>query len=84
MTNIIIQPEDIKALVDCVVDIIQNKIDWQTIDWQSVAEKAAERPKGEWIADDEWGNCHCSICRFENNHQPNFCENCGSNMRGDI
>lgn len=43
-----------------------------------------ERPKGEWIADDEWGNCHCSVCNFENNHQPYFCENCGANMVTDL
>ena len=40
--------------------------------------------KGEWIADDEWGNCHCSVCKFENNHQPDFCENCGANMVADL
>lgn len=43
-----------------------------------------ERPKGKWIADDEWGNCHCSVCNFENNHQPDFCENCGANMVADL
>ena len=42
------------------------------------------RPKGKWIADDEWGNCHCSVCNFENNHQPDFCENCGANMVADL
>ena len=47
-------------------------------------EKCNERPKGKWIADDEWGNCHCSVCNFENNHQPDFCENCGANMVADL
>lgn len=49
MTNIVIQPEVIKALADCVIDVITNKIDWSTIDWQAVAEKTCQRPQGEWI-----------------------------------
>lgn len=43
-----------------------------------------ERPKGEWIADDEWGNCHCSVCNFENNRQPYYCEECGARMESDV
>lgn len=49
MTNIIVQPEVIKAFVDCVIDVIQNKIDWQAIDWQAVAEKAVEIQKNKWV-----------------------------------
>ena len=50
MNSIIIQPEVIKALADCIVDVIQNKIDWSSIDWQAVAENATkEKLKGEWI-----------------------------------
>ena len=49
MNNIVVQPEVIKALADCVVDIITNKIDWSNIDWQAVAEKACQRPTGEWV-----------------------------------
>ena len=50
MNSIIIQPEVIEKLADCVVDVIQNKIDWSSIDWQAVAENAtSEKLKGEWI-----------------------------------
>lgn len=45
MTNIIVQPEVIKALADCVIDVI-NKIDWQSIDWQAVAEQSVQN---QWI-----------------------------------
>lgn len=48
MNSIVIQPEVIKELADCVVDIIANKIDWSAIDWQKVAEKAVIRPTGKW------------------------------------
>lgn len=47
MNNIVVQPEVIKALADCVIDLIKN-IDWDSIDWQAVAEKAVERQTGEW------------------------------------
>ena len=40
-----------------------------------------ERPQGEWIADDDWGNCHCSRCGEENNHMPKYCEKCGAKMK---
>lgn len=40
-----------------------------------------ERPQGEWIADDAWGNCHCSKCGEENNHMPKYCEKCGAKMK---
>ena len=39
--------------------------------------------KGKWIVDDEWGNCHCSVCKFENNRQPYYCEECGAYMEGE-
>lgn len=88
MTNIIIQPEVIKTLADCVVDIIQNKIEWQSIDWQAVAEKAIERPQGEWIygKDEIW---RCSKCHKGYANQPiymgkpvfKYCPRCGADMR---
>ena len=49
MADIIIQPEVIKALADCVVDLIQNKIDWGSIDWN---EAIADAIKSQRIGDD--------------------------------
>lgn len=46
MIPIVIQPEVIKELADCIVDVIQNKIDWNSIDWQTVAEN---QRKKDWI-----------------------------------
>ena len=49
MNSVVIQPEVIKALADCIVDVIE-KIDWNAIDWQAVAESAVkDRPTGKWI-----------------------------------
>ena len=86
MTNIVVQPEVIKALADCVIDVIQNKIDWSAIDWQAVAEKAVERPQGRWESYFEHNgktyhkcsNCHIST---ELILIDNFCPNCGADMR---
>lgn len=51
MNSIIIQSEVIEKLADCVVDAVQNKIDWSSIDWQAVAEKAtSDRPTGKWVS----------------------------------
>jgi len=96
MTNIIVQPEVIKALAECVIDVIQNKIDWNAIDWQAVAEKAVERPKGRWILQayehfqngNELYKYDCNICGHREEHAysdselSNFCPNCGADMRG--
>ena len=46
MTPIVVHPEVIKALADCIVDVIQNKIDWNSIDWQAIAEN---QRKDDWI-----------------------------------
>lgn len=63
MTHLIVQPEVIKALADCVVDVITNKIDWQAVaekacqrpidlnEVKAIAEEVEQaRPQGEWIA----------------------------------
>lgn len=50
MNSIVVNPEVIKALADCVVDVIANKIDWSAIDWQKVAEKEVSKPTGKWIS----------------------------------
>ena len=91
MTNIVVQPEVIEALVDCVVDVIQNKIDWNSIDWQAVAEKAVKRPQGEWITHItyfECSNCkHCFEYDYAEDIDPvtdlnfKFCPNCGVEMK---
>ena len=46
MIPIVVQPEVIKELADCIVDVIQNKIDWNSIDWQAIAEN---QRKNDWI-----------------------------------
>lgn len=50
--------------------------------------KQDERPKGKWIAQDEFGACFkCSNCGIGiDNDFPvyrSYCPNCGANMRGD-
>ena len=55
---------------------------------------SADRPRGEWIAD-EYGGCRCSVCgvreeRFvyglgeywHGRGESNFCPNCGVRMKG--
>ena len=85
MTNIVVQPEVIQALAECIIDVIQNKIDWESIDWQAVAEKAIERPKGEWIVvhDERYvDNVKCPFCDKEIvGTDLNFCVKCGADMR---
>lgn len=68
MIPIVVQPEVIKELADCIVDIIQNKIDWNSIDWQAVAEN---QRKNDWIPvserlPDKNGNYLCTVDYGEN------------------
>lgn len=90
MTNIVVQPEVIQALAECIIDVIQNKVDWGSIDWQAVAEKAVERPKGEWIELHEGLSLYyhiCSNCKKqplelqEYEVLSDFCPHCGADMR---
>ena len=91
MTNIVVQPEVIEALVDCVVDVIQNKIDWNSIDWQAVAEKAVKRPQGEWLplkpllVDSYHSRItfRCDQCRYIEAYRAKYCAGCGAYMRGE-
>ena len=47
--------------------------------------KYEERPKGEWIVTEDKLFCYCSKCKIISipniKHKPNFCENCGAEMR---
>lgn len=44
----------------------------------------ADRPKGEWIEEDEYGDLFvCSECGSANVYKDNFCPNCGADMRGE-
>lgn len=51
--------------------------------------KYAERPKGEWIIDKDCEGksryVTCNLCGHNefNWHNPNYCENCGAEMRGE-
>ena len=93
MTNIVVQPEVIKALADCIIDVIINKIDWSAIDWQKVAESSVAKPKGKWKVDKKiyCSECGMSICDFIPNpndavaiiSENKFCYNCGADMRGE-
>lgn len=58
------------------------------------AQSIFERPQGEWIDKEEYDDypnktvCECSECGkmicISHNDFPNFCENCGADMRGTI
>jgi hypothetical protein len=69
----VIPQECIKVLAEAVVDVTQQ------IDWKSLCEKVAERPKGKWIVEHDW--VHCFPCGHEQNYPSNFCPNCGADMR---
>ena len=45
---------------------------------------SAERPKGEWVEEDEYGDLWvCDQCGFASEHRDNYCLNCGADMRGN-
>lgn len=45
---------------------------------------SADRPRGEWIAEEEYGDLWtCDQCGFANEHNDNFCPNCGADMRSE-
>ena len=44
----------------------------------------ADRPRGEWVAEEEYGDLWvCDQCGFASEYKDNFCSNCGADMRGD-
>ena len=43
---------------------------------------SADRPRGEWIEEEEYGDLWaCDQCGFASEHNDNFCPNCGADMR---
>ncbi len=46
----------------------------------------ALRPKGEWIDAGQYPYDKCSLCECEvdSYQHPNFCPNCGADMRGSL
>lgn len=67
-----------------------NKAVWKVIDAQPTIE---EHKKGKWIYKDDLKQFFCSECgypslTFDDEYlygmdKPNFCENCGADMRGE-
>ena len=66
---------------------------WQVLDNAPTIDPESLRLKGEWINArmlvggfaEKWG-CDCSRCGItiqEDYRLPNFCPNCGADMRGD-
>ena len=59
---------------------------------QELVKEKSERPQGEWIGKEEYDDypnktvCECSECGkmicISHNDFPNFCENCGADMKG--
>jgi len=49
------------------------------------ARRLFERPHGEWIFNNKWQDYECNKChdwvRIRHGELPNFCGNCGANMR---
>lgn len=44
-------------------------------------EALQDRPQGEWIEEDEYGDLWvCDQCGFANEYKINFCHNCGARM----
>jgi hypothetical protein len=41
------------------------------------------RPKGRWIWDKRFSDYTCSVCHNWDLKTPNFCSNCGADMRGE-
>ena len=61
-------------------------------DYRSIVEenerlKAEQRPKGNWVRKEKGISMYhyvCSNCGYESvSGKPNFCQRCGSDMRGD-
>jgi hypothetical protein len=47
-------------------------------------EALADRPTGEWIEEDEYGDLWvCDQCGFASEFNYHFCPNCGAKMRGE-
>lgn len=45
---------------------------------------SADRPTGEWVEEDEYGDLLvCSECGFANDYKDNYCPNCGAKMKGE-
>ena len=45
--------------------------------------KRTERPKGRWVWDEMFSDYTCSVCHKWDLKTPNFCSNCGADMRGE-
>jgi hypothetical protein len=77
---VIIPPELIEKLASNVVDVVGN------IDWEKAIEAYKARPQGEWIFNTTWQDYECNNCREwtrkRQGELPNFCPNCGADMRG--
>ncbi len=39
--------------------------------------------RGEWKHRKNWDKYVCSVCSHEHDHESNFCEQCGCDMRGE-
>lgn len=49
--------------------------------WNNCTEP--ERPKGRWVWDEMFSDYTCSVCHNWDLKTPNFCSNCGADMRGE-
>ena len=47
------------------------------------AADVVERKRGEWIWDSRFSDYTCSECHNWDLKTPNFCSNCGADMRGE-
>ena len=88
--DLISRTETIEALgeeppVWCDEDYeIAERDQWRTDIKAIKSVPSADRPRGEWIAEEEYGGLWvCDQCGFASEYRDNFCPNCGSDMRGE-
>ena len=61
-----------------IATIIENEQDMRVI------LESADRPKGEWIKNDDFTCSECGYRMIVGDGAYNFCPNCGADMRGDV
>lgn len=78
-----------KLVRNCMA-LLQNAIDGEYHDMEKVDVSELERPQGHWEVRvnnlNKSRTIHCSICDYHFEawrDKPNFCPNCGAEMRGD-